>query len=159
MNCYLVRIIGSRDLVGIFFAWDIVELVLLIDECLDPSICEFAELPPGSLYWSEPSVVVPIRRRRKETDDDIDDNDGIPWSDVTLSDSWWGSLHSRQRWEAINPDRARELRKRKRRGRKRPNRKSAQIILFQRKDKPQSESLRCRRGVLFCFTRRNTSGL
>ena len=32
MNCYLVRIIGSRDLVGILFAWDIVELVLLIDE-------------------------------------------------------------------------------------------------------------------------------
>ena len=135
MNCYLVRVVGSRDLVGIFFAWDIVELVMLIDECLDPSICEFTELPPGSLYWSEPSVVVPIRRRRNETDDDADDNDGIPWSDVTLSDSWWGSLHSRQRWEAIDPEQASELKKK--RGRKKLKRKSAQIILFQRKDKPE----------------------
>jgi hypothetical protein len=134
VNCYLVRIIGSRDLVGIFFAWDIVELVMLIDECLDPSVCEFTELPSGSLYWSERSVVVPLRRRRDETDDDADDNDGIPWSEVTLSDSWWYSLHTRQRWEAIDPEQAGKLRK-TRRGRK--NRKSAQIILFQRKDKPE----------------------
>ncbi len=135
MNCYLVRVVGSRDLVGIFFAWDIVELVMLIDECLDPSICEFTELPPGSLYWSEPSVVVPIRRRRNETDDDADDSDGIPWSEVTFSESWWQAFHTRQRWEAIDPELARELKKQ--RGRKRPNRKSAQILLFRRKDKPE----------------------
>lgn len=137
MNCYLVRIVGSRDLVGIFFAWDIIELVILIDECVNPSVCEFTELPPGSLYWSDRSVAIPIRRRRNENDnDETDDNDEIPWSRVSLSDSWWYALHTRQRWEAIDPERAGELRKKKR-GRKRPNRKSAQIILFQRKDKPE----------------------
>jgi hypothetical protein len=135
VNCYLVRVVGSRDLVGIFVAWDIVELVLLIDECLDPSICEFTELPPGSLYWSERSVVVPIRRRRKESEDYMDDDSEIPWIDVTLSESWWYALHTRQRWEAIDPQQASTLRKK--RGRKRPKRKSAQIIMFRRKDKPE----------------------
>lgn len=135
MNCYLVRVVGSRDLVGIFVAWDIVELVLLIDECLDPSICEFTELPPGSLYWSERSVVVPIRRRRKESEDYMDDDSEILWIDVTLSESWWYALHTRQRWEAIDPQQASTLRKK--RGRKRPKRKSAQIIMFRRKDKPE----------------------
>jgi hypothetical protein len=81
------------------------------------------------------SVVVPIRRKRSETDDDADDDDEIPWNEVTLSDSWWDAFHTRQRWEAIDPEQARELKKQ--RGRKRPNRKSAQILLFRRKDKPE----------------------
>jgi hypothetical protein len=65
----------------------------------------------------------------------MDDDSEIPWIDVTLSESWWYALHTRQRWEAIDPEQASELKKK--RGRKRLKRKSAQIILFQRKDKPE----------------------
>lgn len=44
---YHVRIIDTRDLVGIFVADDEDDRAFIMDECTDAPGCEYAELPNG----------------------------------------------------------------------------------------------------------------
>ena len=60
MPAYLVRIIGTRDLVGIFTADDGLGLAIAVDECTDVSDCEYAELPYGGIMWESPAKPVPL---------------------------------------------------------------------------------------------------
>jgi hypothetical protein len=54
MPCYLVRIIDSKEAVGIFYVADIDELCEVIDEATDPGICEYALMPHGGVMWPRP---------------------------------------------------------------------------------------------------------
>ena len=69
MPVYLVRIIGTRDLVGIFVAPDVGALAMLIDECTDPGDCEYQRMRPGGLMWTSPAVPVPLAYNEDDEDD------------------------------------------------------------------------------------------
>jgi hypothetical protein len=89
MPAYLVRVIHTNDLVGFFVADEPDDLLLIIDECVDPSLCEYSELPPGGIYWESRSVPVPIEW---ETEDPTEP-DPMPWAEASLSGSWEGRIY------------------------------------------------------------------
>ena len=60
MPAYLVRTIDEYDLVGFFYAAEMHDLIIAVDECLDPVDCEYAELPVGGIMWTSPAVTIPI---------------------------------------------------------------------------------------------------
>ena len=60
MPAYLVRLIKNRDIVGIFVADELEELVEAVDGCTDIDACEFAELPLGGIMWTGPAIAVPV---------------------------------------------------------------------------------------------------
>jgi hypothetical protein len=86
MPTYLVRIIASRDLVGVFSADSIIQLIDIIDECTEPDACEYARLPPGGIMWTSPATPIPIDVLG---DADLGDPDPIPWSDASFTELWW----------------------------------------------------------------------
>jgi hypothetical protein len=90
MPTYLVRTIEGPDLVGIFVAPDLFSLALLVDECTDPGSCEFQRMKPGGIMWTAPAVAVPIELG--DDDDDLISEDPIPWSQASLTESWWESF-------------------------------------------------------------------
>lgn len=49
MPAYLVRLADTRDLVGFFFAEEVDQLEMIIDECTDVPDCEYVELPEGGM--------------------------------------------------------------------------------------------------------------
>jgi hypothetical protein len=91
MPTFLVRIIETHDLVGIFVAQNIHRLAILIDECTDPGDCEFLRLPAGGVMWTSPAVPIPIER--SDDNDDLGDPDPVPWARATLTESWWSGFH------------------------------------------------------------------
>jgi hypothetical protein len=92
MPIYLVRTIDEHDLVGIFVAPSLLALALLVDECVDPGVCECQRMKPGGIMWTSPAVVVPL-----VFDDDDEDlaghEDPVPWSAVSLTESWSDSFY------------------------------------------------------------------
>ena len=93
MPTYLVRIIEAHDLVGIFVASDLRALAFLIDECTDPGDCEYQRMKPGGIMWTSPAVVVPIELS-DDDDDALNFEVPIPWSAVSLTESWWDSFYA-----------------------------------------------------------------
>jgi hypothetical protein len=65
-------------------------------------------------------------------DDDTGEDEEIPWSGATISESWWDAFYVRHRWMPVDPERAAELKQRKP-ARKRARRKSAKVIPFRRR--------------------------
>ncbi|RXG96364.1 hypothetical protein [Bradyrhizobium zhanjiangense] len=61
MPAYLVRIIDTRDLVGIFVADDEDYLAFAVDERTDAPGCEYVELPTGGIMWESPAKPVPLQ--------------------------------------------------------------------------------------------------
>ncbi len=93
MSTYLVRTIDEHDLVGIFVAPDLRTLALLIDECTDPGVCEYQRMKPGGIMWTSPAVAVPVELA-DDDDDAVNFEDPIPWSAVSLTESWWDSFYA-----------------------------------------------------------------
>jgi hypothetical protein len=60
MPTYLVRIIETRDLVGVFSADNIHQLIIIVDECTEPDECEYTRMGPGGIMWTSPAVPIPI---------------------------------------------------------------------------------------------------
>lgn len=88
MPAYLVRLIANKDLVGFYYADEIDELCEFVDECIDVSKCEYAELSAGGIFWPGRAVAIPIH----ETDDSGEPS--IPWSAATLTESWIPALYA-----------------------------------------------------------------
>jgi len=58
MNVYIVRLIDRKELVGVFWADTIDDLVTLVDECTDPAVCEYRTAHRGGFYW--PGLLSPM---------------------------------------------------------------------------------------------------
>jgi hypothetical protein len=57
MPAYLVRTIDEHDLVGIFVAPSVGHLALILDEGIDPGVCEYQRMGPGGIMWTSDAVV------------------------------------------------------------------------------------------------------
>jgi hypothetical protein len=103
MPTYLVRTIKHLDLVGVFYARDTDELALIVDECTDPGSCEYQRMKTGGIMWTSPAIPVPI-----ETPEDADgtEDDPIPWSGASLTESWFDSFYgyAKGKWKLLVPD-------------------------------------------------------
>jgi hypothetical protein len=84
---YLVRIIETRDLVGIFVAEDEDDLAIAVDECTDVPDCEYVELPAGGIMWTSPAKPVPLQTGDPE--DDESEPEEFPWAGASLTERWW----------------------------------------------------------------------
>jgi hypothetical protein len=69
MPAFLVRTIEEHKLVGIFVAPNLFELALLLDEGIDPGVCECQRMSAGGggLPWLCPSIpqtmtILPLTR-------------------------------------------------------------------------------------------------
>lgn len=61
MSTYLVRMAGSRELVGLFWADSLSSLAHVVDECVSPSLCEAKNIRLGGIFWPMPiEVCVPL---------------------------------------------------------------------------------------------------
>jgi hypothetical protein len=61
MASYVVRVIGSRQLVGVFVASSMESLADMVDECTDVPTCEYRRLPgDGGIYFDGKTPVVPF---------------------------------------------------------------------------------------------------
>lgn len=103
MPAYLVRIIDTHDLVGVFSADNIDQLIILIDECTEPDACEYTRMGPGGLMWESPAVPIPVKLPQ---DDDGGEPDPVPWAAVSVTEAWWNYFygHARCRWKRFFPD-------------------------------------------------------
>ena len=63
MNAYLVRVADTRELVGFYFSENEIALSYLVDEIIDPTICECAEIEAGGVCWEGVGPSVPDKRR------------------------------------------------------------------------------------------------
>lgn len=75
---YLVRVIDSKEFVGIFWASSIAWLAALVDEVCDPGACEFKRLSDGGFYIHGAAGIVPC-----------DGRDGDIYFDGTGDEPWW----------------------------------------------------------------------
>jgi hypothetical protein len=102
MPAYLVRTIDEHDLVGFFVAEEMENLMIAVDECLDPADCEYAELPAGGIMWTSPAIAVPVESGEDENgEDEIPD---IPWAKANLTDLWWNVVYgSDDEWTEFFP--------------------------------------------------------
>jgi hypothetical protein len=106
MRVYVVRLIESRDLVGIFVATNPIQLQIFVDECTDIDACEYALMPAGGVYWDVPAIPVPVPE--PEGDASIVDENGsgafpdVPWGKLTPTDAWYWALHNTiRRWRPL----------------------------------------------------------
>jgi hypothetical protein len=62
MPTYRVRIIETHDLVGIFTADNILQLIVIVivDECSEPDDCEYTRLPSGGIMWAGLPIPAPV---------------------------------------------------------------------------------------------------
>lgn len=105
MRAYLVRLIKSRDLVGIFVATDRIQLQHFVDECADIDHCEYAPLPTGGVFWEAPAIPIPVPGAEGEKEGGESNGPRIPWGDLSPSDSWYMALHEPiPRWRPLYRD-------------------------------------------------------
>lgn len=103
MPTYLVRIIETRDLVGIFSVESIHDLILTVDECTEADGCEYARLSvSGGIMWIKPAIPIPI----EYPDDDVTEPDPFPWSEAGFTERWWNFIYGFEscRWKPFFPD-------------------------------------------------------
>jgi hypothetical protein len=91
MPAYLVRTIEEHDIVGFFAADEMEDLLIAVDECTDPSDCEYMELPVGGIMWSSPAIAIPLSRG--DDADEESEAERLPWEKADLSDTWWNALY------------------------------------------------------------------
>jgi hypothetical protein len=53
-------------------------LALLVDESVDPGVCECQRMRPGGIMWPDPAVVVPLVYDDDDDGDLVGDEDPIP---------------------------------------------------------------------------------
>ena len=53
MKAYFIRKVADREIVGLFVAPSLVTLAGLVDECCDPTLCEYTLAPMGGLIVSD----------------------------------------------------------------------------------------------------------
>jgi len=107
MCAYVVRIIDDHDLVGIFVATNRFQLQMFVDECTDIDECEFAPLPAGGIYWDVPAVQIPVPEGEADDGPNFDPSAAptVPWSKLTVSDSWFSALYEPiRRWRPLFQD-------------------------------------------------------
>jgi hypothetical protein len=99
MPAFLVRTIGEHKLVGIFVAPNLFELALVLDEGVDPGVCECQSMSAGGIMWRGPSMVVPV----KPSDDDGTTADPVPWGEASLTEEWMCSVYGprKGKWRPI----------------------------------------------------------
>ena len=92
MNCYLVRLTEEKELVGIFCckrSW----LAKLVDECTNPSACEYAAIGAGSVFWHGAAPKVPVCIENDLGDDEDKFEAAHPLSfEPSFSELWLKSL-------------------------------------------------------------------
>lgn len=94
MPTYLVRTVDEHDLVGIFVAPNLIELALLIDEGLDPGVCEYQRMAAGGIMWTAPATAIPTVEHSDLTDEEaLTADDPIPWAGASFTESWDDSVH------------------------------------------------------------------
>jgi len=99
-------LIDTHDLVGFFWASEIDHLIDTVDECTDPGMCEYAELPVGGIMWTAPARPVPLDPG--ETDND--EAEPVPWSGAELSELWSGVVYGfdKPEWTRFFPEEPRD---------------------------------------------------
>jgi hypothetical protein len=95
--------VDEHDLVGIFVAPSIYDLALILDEGIDPGVCEYQRLGAGGIMWTGEAVAVPIDL---SADEEGTGPDPIPWSEATLTEGWEDSVYGEPKgnWRALYPD-------------------------------------------------------
>jgi hypothetical protein len=102
MPAFLVRVIKSRDLVGIFMAGDEIGLAIAVDECIDVPGCEYTQLPDGGIMWESPTKPVPLDAG--DPDDDNSPVEAFPWTGASLTERWWNIAYGFEEveWEPFD---------------------------------------------------------
>jgi hypothetical protein len=103
---YLVRLCDTRDLVGFFFAEEVDELELKVDECTDVPDCEYVELPLGGIMWTSPAIDVPIEIDKDRVERMKTTFPEFPWQRASLSERWWSILYgyTDEQWTRFVPE-------------------------------------------------------
>jgi hypothetical protein len=106
MPAYLVRLCDTRDLVGFFFAEEVDQLELIVDECTDVPDCEYVELPLGGIMWESPAIDVPIEIDKDSVEADENDIPEVPRPSASLSESWRSVLYgyTDEQWTRFVPE-------------------------------------------------------
>jgi len=52
MSAYIVRVVGENDLVGLFVVPRLEDLFWAVDECCDPSLCEYVPTRKASIFFT-----------------------------------------------------------------------------------------------------------
>jgi hypothetical protein len=109
MPAYLVRLIDTRDIVGVFVADEMRDLLITVEECTNPDACEYVELPTGGIMWTSPAIAVPLS---PGSDDPPADAEQLPWASAELSEAWWSVVYgySDDNWTPFFPDKPRQPR-------------------------------------------------
>ena len=103
MTPYLVRLIGTRDLVGFYTARSIGQLQDLVDECVNIDQCEYIKLPPGGIQWESTAVEVPLLMPANDIGDE-NSYPSAPWAEATATSSWDEVLRSQSDgWRPLFP--------------------------------------------------------
>src|SRR5689334_21767505 len=99
MGTYLVRLAFNKELVGLFVSPSAEHLGEFVDECCDPSLCEFVKLPPGGVFRSEAGAPrVPTRERYPVEDHQIPD-----WfAGATISELWLYAFFDNACWHPVD---------------------------------------------------------
>lgn len=74
---YLVRMKGTKELVGFFVVRDLVDLYWSTDEVTDPALCEYARVASGGIIW--PKLGTPK---------DLGEDDGFELDGAVFSDKF-----------------------------------------------------------------------
>lgn len=97
MECYIVRVIETRALVGIFFAESVKKLVVDVDEDVPPNLCEYVMMPPGGIIASVKQEFPP-----NKPGPEVMGDDEPPWMDLAdpdLTESWIELFMHSGEWE------------------------------------------------------------
>lgn len=88
MTAYVVRVMNSQELVGLFSASNLTSLIELVDHVCDPGACEYARLRDGGMIFEGTAPVVPLVLIRG----DEDGNDPL-LRPSDFAGSWWNDLY------------------------------------------------------------------
>ena len=112
MNIIAVRVIGTKERVGIFWAKDWDGLLSCIDEITDPSDCEYLKLKEGGIGWPGPTdgKFPTFTQEETEGEEDILPDDASwarnskSWAESSLLETtcdqlnWWNDEKGWKRW-------------------------------------------------------------
>jgi hypothetical protein len=105
VKAYFVRKTEDREVVGLFVAPSILLLAALVDECCDPTGCQYAAAPMGGLMMLDATMAEwPLQK------EDGDAKTGLECA--TLSQQWQDDLNegSSLEWKSLEPAAIRLLR-------------------------------------------------
>ena len=97
MKAYFIRKATSRETVGLFVAPSLVALVGVVDECCDPTLCEYAPAQTGGLMAADVTASTWPRPAGEAAT-------GL--EDAVLSQQWeddLGAIDSTLQWKPLAP--------------------------------------------------------